>query len=286
MTETAGYRELRRSRDGRMIAGVCGGLGRYFDVNPAFYRVGFVVLALLGGAGILIYGAALLVIPNEGEQESIATETLRKHRERPLALVALAIVAVAGISLLSRASLWPHGDAAWVLLLVAGAILLWAQRREKGARPRVLRTILIALGALITLVLVAGAIAASVFSVHLNHGVGDRSYHPASLAGLQRTYHLGVGSLRLDLGDVAFPAGETRIDVDAGVGDVRIVVPNDVSVRVDASADVGQVNVFDRTDDGRHSSVTDTKLVGKGRRLLLIHAHVGAGKVEVERAVR
>ena len=34
-----------------MVAGVCGGLGRYFDVNPTFYRVGFVVLALLGGAG-------------------------------------------------------------------------------------------------------------------------------------------------------------------------------------------------------------------------------------------
>ena len=54
-----------------MLAGVCGGLGRYFDVNPLFYRVGFVVLTLLGGAGALIYGASLLVIPVEGEQDSI-----------------------------------------------------------------------------------------------------------------------------------------------------------------------------------------------------------------------
>src|SRR2546426_7134093 len=51
---------LERSRSNRMLAGVCGGLARYFDLNPAFYRVGFVVLTLLGGAGVLIYIAAAL----------------------------------------------------------------------------------------------------------------------------------------------------------------------------------------------------------------------------------
>jgi phage shock protein PspC (stress-responsive transcriptional regulator) len=269
-----------------MIAGVCGGLGRYFDVNPAFFRVGFVVLALLGGAGILIYGAALLVLPDEGEQDSIATRTLRDHREQPWALVALAVVAVAGIALLSHATLWPHGDAAWILLLVAGAIVLWAQRREPGARPRVLRTILIALGALVTLILVAGAIVASVFSVHVSHGVGDRTYHPASAAGLQRSYHLGIGSLRLDLSDVQFPAGDTHLKADVGLGDIRIVVPNDVSVHVDGNADVGQVEVFDQIADGRHSALTNTSVVGKGDHLLLIDAHVGAGRIDVEHAPR
>ena len=62
-----------------MLGGVCGGLGRYFDVNPVFYRVGFVVLTLLGGAGIIVYGAALLVIPKDGEDESIASDALRNH---------------------------------------------------------------------------------------------------------------------------------------------------------------------------------------------------------------
>jgi lipoprotein-releasing system permease protein len=78
-----------------MIGGVCGGLGRYFDVNPVFYRIGFVVLTLLGGAGILIYGAALLVIPNEGENDSIAADVLRNHRQRPFALLGLALVIAA-----------------------------------------------------------------------------------------------------------------------------------------------------------------------------------------------
>src|SRR5207253_3329780 len=93
MTEHAPtYRELRRSRSDRMIAGVCGGLGRYFDVNPVFYRVGFVVLTLLGGAGILIYGTALLVMPNEGDQDSIAADVLHNHRQRPFALLGLILV--------------------------------------------------------------------------------------------------------------------------------------------------------------------------------------------------
>ena len=68
-TEHPTYKQLRRSQSDRMVAGVCGGLGRYFDVNPTFYRVGFIVLALLGGGGLLIYGAAVLVMPEEGRDE-------------------------------------------------------------------------------------------------------------------------------------------------------------------------------------------------------------------------
>ena len=71
-----------------MVAGVCGGLGRYFDVNPTFYRVGFVVLALLGGAGLLIYGAAVLVMPDEGQDESIVEEASANHRDHPARLSA------------------------------------------------------------------------------------------------------------------------------------------------------------------------------------------------------
>ena len=51
--EGPAVKRLERSRDDRMLAGVCGGLARYFEIHPAFYRVGFVVLTLIGGAGIL-----------------------------------------------------------------------------------------------------------------------------------------------------------------------------------------------------------------------------------------
>src|SRR2546428_13583480 len=83
ITEQPAVKRLERSRSDRMLAGVCGGLARYFDIHPAFYRVGFVVLTLLGGAGILIYIAAALVMPDEGKEDSVATAALRNRRERP-----------------------------------------------------------------------------------------------------------------------------------------------------------------------------------------------------------
>src|SRR5919106_5752245 len=58
-------RRLLRSRDDRVISGVAGGLGKYFDVDPVFFRVGFVALAFLGGIGLLLYVAALLFVPSE-----------------------------------------------------------------------------------------------------------------------------------------------------------------------------------------------------------------------------
>jgi phage shock protein PspC (stress-responsive transcriptional regulator) len=133
MTAHATYKKLERSRSDRMAAGVCGGLGRYFDVNPTFYRVGFAVLTLLGGAGILIYLAAVLVIPDEGKEESIIEEAIREHRRQPIRLIAIGVVAVAATVLLSHASLWPHGDLAWVLLLLAGLALLISQRGRRSS---------------------------------------------------------------------------------------------------------------------------------------------------------
>jgi phage shock protein C len=83
MTETSTHtlgngatKRLERSRSDRKLAGVCGGLARYFDIHPAVYRVAFVVLTLLGGAGILIYLTAALVMPEEGHEDSFATAAL------------------------------------------------------------------------------------------------------------------------------------------------------------------------------------------------------------------
>lgn len=55
---------LTRSSTDRVIAGVCGGLGAYFGVNPLFFRIAFVLLALPGGApGLLPYFILWLVMP-------------------------------------------------------------------------------------------------------------------------------------------------------------------------------------------------------------------------------
>lgn len=62
MAET---RKLYRSRTNRMVAGVCGGLAQYFNVDATLMRVLFVVLTVLGGAGPLIYLVMWIIVPNE-----------------------------------------------------------------------------------------------------------------------------------------------------------------------------------------------------------------------------
>jgi phage shock protein C len=60
-------RRLYRSRTDRKLAGVCGGLAQYFNIDAILMRVLFVVLALLGGPGLVIYLMLWIVVPEEPE---------------------------------------------------------------------------------------------------------------------------------------------------------------------------------------------------------------------------
>ena len=75
-TLPAGRPPLRRAYHGRMLAGVAAGIADYFDVDVTLVRVAFAVFALLGGAGIPAYLACVLLIPEEGTDESIASSLL------------------------------------------------------------------------------------------------------------------------------------------------------------------------------------------------------------------
>ena len=129
-------RRLTRPRDGRWLGGVAAGLGAYFDLNPAIYRIAFVALSLAGGTGILLYIAAWLVIPEEGEQDSIAAVALKRERDRPGRAVGLALLAFVGILVLGEASFWPDPGNVWLAAALAGAALVWWQVGGRTARPR------------------------------------------------------------------------------------------------------------------------------------------------------
>jgi phage shock protein PspC (stress-responsive transcriptional regulator) len=271
ITHTPQIKRLERSSSGRMVAGVAGGLGRYFDINPAVFRLGFVVLTLLGGAGVLVYLAAILVIPVEGNEQSIAEQVLAERRDRPWPVVGLGFAGVALVLLLARGHVAAGGG--WVVVLVAGLAILWASRREKrGSR------ILIALLAFVALLAVAAATALVTafawFNVSLGDGVGNHTYVPAAASAVQPTYHLGIGKLEVDLSRID-PAGTHHIDAHVGIGELRIVVPRNADVRVDAHAKVGEVYVFgDRNDSTIH----------RGTGPFEIDAKVGAGRIDVVRA--
>ena len=73
---------LRRPVEGRMLAGVAAGLARYFGVDPTIVRIAFVVLTVVGGAGIPLYLAGLLLIPEEGSDVSIAGSLIESLQSR------------------------------------------------------------------------------------------------------------------------------------------------------------------------------------------------------------
>ena len=59
-------RTLYRSRDDRMLAGVCGGIGEYFALDPTLVRLVFVLLAVFTGIGVLAYIVLWIVVPEQG----------------------------------------------------------------------------------------------------------------------------------------------------------------------------------------------------------------------------
>lgn len=122
-------RRLVRSRRDRMIGGVCGGVARYLDVDPVLLRIAAVALALSGGAGVLAYIVAWIVIPEADEDEP--------ERAGPVAgrhAVAVAVgAALVGVGVLLLLRQWLPGFGAelfWPLVVVAvGAIVLISAKR-------------------------------------------------------------------------------------------------------------------------------------------------------------
>ena len=271
ITHVPTVRRLERSREGRILGGVAAGLGRYFDLTPAVFRLGFIVLTILGGAGVLVYIAAFLVMPTEGEERSIAEDVLAKRREHPVRLVALGLVAVAILSLLARADTWPSAGAAWFLIVVAGLFLLWTGMR--GRRRGLAITLLGILGVIVTAAVVAVILAFSVFGVRLADGVGNRSATPVTLA---KHYDLGIGKLRLDLTQVAAPG---TLHAHVAIGELDIVVPRAARVLVNAHVKAGSIDAL-----GHHEEGTGTRVVSGGSGGIVVDADVGAGHIEVTRA--
>jgi phage shock protein PspC (stress-responsive transcriptional regulator) len=74
----SGGKRLQRAKDGRKVAGVCAGLAAYFGIDVWLVRLGFGVFTVFYGLGVLIYLAAWVVLPEEGEGSSIFESFLRR----------------------------------------------------------------------------------------------------------------------------------------------------------------------------------------------------------------
>lgn len=160
-------RRLLRSRDERVIGGVCGGLGRYFNVDPLIFRIAAVALIFVGGFAIVAYLAALLLVPDDdGTGHPVPGKPGR------LSTIAGAVaIVIAGILLIDGdwgvGSGWVFGALVptaivVVVLAVAGQRLLATRGENRPAAGRIVGAALVLLAVLVgTVVLAASAAVAT-----------------------------------------------------------------------------------------------------------------------------
>lgn len=56
-------KRLYKSENNKVLCGVCGGVGEYFDVDPTVIRLAWVIFSVMGGSGILAYILAAIIVP-------------------------------------------------------------------------------------------------------------------------------------------------------------------------------------------------------------------------------
>jgi phage shock protein C len=127
--EPSGERLLRRSASDRVLAGVCGGLGRYLGVEPVLLRIAAVVLALANGIGVIAYVIAWIVIPEERAGQPVGA--VRAPRQETGRLVLGGALVVLGLVLLLDRIVPDLQRLFWPLAVVAAgaAIMLAGLRR-------------------------------------------------------------------------------------------------------------------------------------------------------------
>ncbi|MBW8011054.1 MAG: PspC domain-containing protein [Chloroflexi bacterium] len=123
-------KKLYRSRSDSVIAGVAGGLGAYFGVDPVFLRVLFVLLTVAGeGIGLLFYILMVIVVPRVPKGEEITRASVPLHENRQAGLIGGSGLIFLGLFLfvdnLNLSWLnWVEFGTLWPLLLVLGGVTI------------------------------------------------------------------------------------------------------------------------------------------------------------------
>ena len=261
-------RKLTRSRDDRMIGGVAGGLGRYFHVDPIIFRIVAVALLFVGGLSIVVYIAALLFVPVEGGRPI--------DGRRVLVRIGVAVGAVALAAILLFAGAWATAIGGGAL--IAGLVIGLGAVLVGGALSGRRRARWLAVPALL-LAIPLGIVSAADFD--LDGGYGEREYRPRSIGELRGEYELGAGRMELDLRRLRLPAGRRPLNLDVGLGEVVLVVPEDVCVATDARVGAGYVRVLDRENEGLDVDWQDHPAPRQSVPRLTVTAEVGMGSLEI-----
>jgi phage shock protein PspC (stress-responsive transcriptional regulator) len=183
-----------RAREGRWLGGVCAGLAARWGVPAARVRLGFALASVVLGLGVLVYLAAWLILPGEGEHGG----------QRGIVLLAQACGALLGLATLAAAgataTVFGYG---WAVVAVAGAVLV-------------------------------GALTGWARLGHVEPSTSTVTLTPRRLAELPRQpLRSGLGLLTVDLRRTELPrSGRIPLKIEAGVRRTLIALPHERCVHV------------------------------------------------------
>jgi signal transduction histidine kinase len=126
-------RPIRRSSQVRVLAGVCGGLSQAIGIDVMFVRMGFVLLSLASGVGILVYALAWLLLPLEGETSTIFSRAISDRRGIRLVIAILPALVVAQF-VAGALHIGALGSFSWPVLLAACAAVLIGRNASEEER--------------------------------------------------------------------------------------------------------------------------------------------------------
>jgi phage shock protein PspC (stress-responsive transcriptional regulator) len=250
-----GAPRLHRSSTHKVFGGVAGGLAERFDLDPNLVRVGFVILSIAWGLGVLVYLAMWALIPRDSAASELAQRAPATGLARgwPYYLLAGALVLVALLALAlfthHHPHPWPHGlvvgqgiFALWILVL---AVLAVVALRSSMRRVSFLRFFAIVIAAFLSVVILVSGAALTFLAttgVPLTGGTGERMWNPTRLADVRSTYRTEFGAATVDLHAVRFPASGYRVSASVAIGQLTIELPANVVVDLHTHVGAGTIH--------------------------------------------
>jgi phage shock protein PspC (stress-responsive transcriptional regulator) len=247
-------------------------------------------LARTLGAGLLAVAALAIVVPDwvwgpavpllavAGAIVYLLVRMLREdggsNAGRVAARIAIGIVlfalAAGGFVAAAAGSALGGGIVVAGLVMACGVGLVGGAFRG-GARWLIVPALVLALP--------LGAVAATDLDVRGTWG--ERTFRPATVAELPAGYEMGMGSMKVDLRELDLPAGRTDLPLEIGMGEIKLLVPDDLCVTTEADVGMGAVNIGDGEQGGVDLDVDDERRVTPGVPHLHVIADIGVGALLV-----
>lgn len=270
-----GPKRLLRSKDDRVIAGVAGGLGKYFDIDPVIIRIAAVVTIFFGGLGVLAYLLAAILVPADDGAGNPAPGSRGHAAVRILGVAALILIGIIGFGILVAGALFATGVGYGLVVVgtvVVLGIALIAASFGSGARWLIVPA----------LALTIGVGVATAADLDLEGGIGSEEHRPLAASEIPADgYELGIGRLAVDLRGIDWtPEKVVHLDVRLGMGEAVVAVPSDVCVEADAHAGAGALRVAGQSSEGPNVDLT-VAAGSEATPRLVLDADVDMGAIRV-----